>query len=114
MGCALRRSLDSVTEQIAALPADITRETLQKIMAPGAGRNAVDCALWELEAKASGRRIWEMAWMAAPKPLLTTYTLSLDDPDQIRAEAAKKASGHPSNSGCWFGSRLAHSLEQKA
>ncbi|TMV82632.1 dipeptide epimerase [Thioclava sp. BHET1] len=84
-------SLDSVAAQIAALPVDVTRGALQKIMAPGAGRNAVDCALWDLEAKASGRRIWEMAGMAAPKPLLTTYTLSLDDPDRMRAEAARNA-----------------------
>ena len=49
-------SLDSVAAQIAALPEDITRATLQEALEPGAARNAVDCALWDLEAKAAGKR----------------------------------------------------------
>ena len=58
---------------------------------PGAARNAVDCALWDLEAKRSGTPVWALAGLAAPGPEVTAYTLSLADPDTMRAEAAKHA-----------------------
>ena len=60
-------SLESVTAQIEALPQDVTRAQLQQIMAPGAGRNAVDAALWDWEAKSSGRRAWQIAGLAEPR-----------------------------------------------
>ena len=82
---------ESVAAQIAALPQDITREALQDAMEPGAGRNAVDCALWDLEAKRAGRRVWELAGLGRPGPEITAYTLSLDTPDNMRAAAAKNA-----------------------
>ncbi len=50
-------TLDSVTAQIAALPEGITRADLQTVLAAGAARNAVDCALWDHAAKSSGRRV---------------------------------------------------------
>lgn len=84
-------SLESVTAQIEALPADITRAALQDLLAPGAARNAVDCALWDLEAKLSGRPVHEIAGLAAPKPLQITYTLSLDTPERMEEEARKHA-----------------------
>src|SRR5690606_10141079 len=58
-------SLDSVEAQIAALPLD--RAALQEAP-PGAARNAVDCALWDLEAKRAGRRVWELAGLPRPRP----------------------------------------------
>ncbi|MBT9386423.1 dipeptide epimerase [Pseudooceanicola sp. CBS1P-1] len=84
-------TLDSVAAQIAALPPDITRKGLQELMPSGAGRNAVDCALWDLEAKKAGKRVWELAGLAAPKPEITAYTLSLDEPAAMEAQAAKNA-----------------------
>jgi L-alanine-DL-glutamate epimerase-like enolase superfamily enzyme len=84
-------TLDSVTAQIAALPEGITREGLQTALPAGAARNAVDCALWDHAAKASGRRVWQLAGLAEPKPLVVAYTLSLDTPDAMRAAAAKNA-----------------------
>ncbi|MBI1220549.1 MAG: dipeptide epimerase [Rhodobacteraceae bacterium] len=84
-------SLDSVQMQIEALPDDITRLDLQEALPPGAARNAVDCALWDWAAKQSGKRVWDMAGLPAPGPMLTAFTLSLDDPDKMRAEAAKNA-----------------------
>jgi L-alanine-DL-glutamate epimerase-like enolase superfamily enzyme len=60
-------------------------------MPAGAARNAVDCALWDLEAKQTGRRVWQLAGLSAPGPELTAYTLSLDTPEKMRAEAAKHA-----------------------
>lgn len=84
-------SLESVTTQIEALPADITRAALQEAMEPGAARNAVDCALWDLEAKQAGKHVWQMLDMATPKPCLTAYTLSLGTPESMQAAAAKNA-----------------------
>ncbi len=84
-------SLDSVAAQIAALPADVTRDALQSLLPAGAARNAVDCALWDLEAKASGRRVWQLAGLAAPGPQITAFTLSLDSPEKMQAAAARNA-----------------------
>ena len=84
-------TLDSVTAQIAALPAAFDRAALQTLLPPGAARNAVDCALWDLEAKQSGRRVWQLAGLAEPGPEVTAYTLSLDTPEAMRAQAAENA-----------------------
>ncbi len=84
-------TLDSVTAQIEGLPADITRADLQDALSPGAARNAVDCALWDLEAKQTGKRVWELAGLPAPKPEITAYTLSLDTPEKMQEQAAKNA-----------------------
>jgi L-Ala-D/L-Glu epimerase len=84
-------TLDSVRAQVEGLPEAITREALQSALPPGAARNAVDCALWDLEAKQAGRRVWEIAGHAAPRPLVTAYTLSLAAPEEMRAAAAANA-----------------------
>jgi len=84
-------SLDSVTAQIESLPAGITRAELQDALEPGAARNAVDCALWDLEAKQAGKHVWQLLDMPAPKPCLTAYTLSLGTPESMQAAAAKNA-----------------------
>jgi L-alanine-DL-glutamate epimerase-like enolase superfamily enzyme len=84
-------TLQSVTAQIEGLPGAFTREELQHLLPPGAARNAVDCALWDLAAKQSGRRVWEMAGLPAPGPLVTAFTLSLDTPERMQAAAARQA-----------------------
>ncbi|MCA0044346.1 N-acetyl-D-Glu racemase DgcA [Celeribacter litoreus] len=84
-------SLESVTAEIEALPAGITRAELQDALAPGAARNAVDCALWDIEAKKAGKRVWEMLDLPAPIPMITAYTLSLASPEEMQASAAKHA-----------------------
>ena len=84
-------TLQSVTDQINSLPADIDRTALQSALPAGAARNAVDCALWDLEAKTKGVRVWDLIGVAAPKPEITAYTLSLDTPANMRAQAAKNA-----------------------
>jgi L-alanine-DL-glutamate epimerase-like enolase superfamily enzyme len=84
-------TLDSVTAQIAGLPPDISRADLQSALPAGAARNAVDCALWDVEAKTTGRRVWDLAGLPEPGPEITAYTLSLDTPEAMRAEAAKHA-----------------------
>ncbi len=84
-------TLESVTAEINGLPSDITRQALYDLLPAGAARNAVDCALWDLEAKRAGKRVWELAGLTAPGPEVTAYTLSLDDPEAMRAQAAKHA-----------------------
>jgi L-alanine-DL-glutamate epimerase-like enolase superfamily enzyme len=84
-------TLESVTAQIEALSGAIDRAGLQDALPPGAARNAIDCALWDLEAKRAGRRVWDLAGLPAPGPLVTAYTLSLDTPEKMREAAARNA-----------------------
>ncbi len=84
-------TLDSVEAEIAGLPANISREALTGLLPAGAARNAVDCALWDLEAKRAGKRVWEMAGLPIPGPEITAYTLSLDTPEAMRKQAAENA-----------------------
>ncbi|MFN3844743.1 MAG: N-acetyl-D-Glu racemase DgcA [Paracoccaceae bacterium] len=76
---------------IAAAPPWITRETLARDMPPGAARNALDCALWDLEAKARGKRVWDLLHLPAPRAMITAFTLSLDTPEAMRAQATQNA-----------------------
>ena len=87
-------TMESVAAQIAALPDAITREALQDALPAGAARNAVDCALWDWQAKRAGRRVWELFGRPAPRPAVTAFTLSLDTPQAMREQAALNAH-HP-------------------
>ena len=82
-------TLASVAAEIEALPDRFTRDALQALLPAGAARNAVDCALWDLAAKQVGKRVWELAGLAAPGPEITAYTLSLGTPQEMRAKAAQ-------------------------
>ena len=84
-------TLDTVEAQIKGVPPTVTRQGLAALLPPGAARNALDCALWDLEAKQAGRRVWDLLDLPAPKPEITAYTLSLDTPEAMRAQAAKNA-----------------------
>ena len=81
----------SVSAQIESLPEAFDRQGLYELLPAGAARNAVDCALWDLEAKQSGQRVWQLAGLPAPGPEITAYTLSLDSPENMRAQAAEHA-----------------------
>ena len=83
--------IDAVREEIEA---GLDRERLQTRLPPGAARNAVDCALWDLEAKASGKRAWTLAGLTEPHAVVTAFTLSLDSPEAM-AEAAREAADRP-------------------
>lgn len=87
-------TLASVAAEIEALPQGISRADLQTALPPGPARNAVDCALWDWEAKATGRPAWALAGLAAPRPVPIARTISLDDPARMRAAAAALAD-HP-------------------
>ncbi|MEM7236761.1 MAG: dipeptide epimerase, partial [Pseudomonadota bacterium] len=85
-------TVDSVMAQIAGLSLDgLDRATLIDRLPPGAARNAVDCALWDLEAKRAGRRVWDLAGLPEPGPELTVYTLGIDTPEAMREKAAANA-----------------------
>jgi L-Ala-D/L-Glu epimerase len=77
-----------------ALRGGLGRAALADSMPPGAARNAVDCALWDLGAKQTGRRVHELAGLISPKPLVTAYTISLAAPAAM-AEAAERAAARP-------------------
>ncbi len=76
--------------RVANDPAAFDREHLRSLLPPGAARNALDCALWDLEAQQAGVPVWQLAGLARPDPVRTAYTISLDAPD-IMASAAQQA-----------------------
>lgn len=77
-----------------ALRGGLERRALQAAMPPGAARNALDCALWDLAAKQAGCPAYELAGIAGPTPLTTAYTISLAAPAAM-AEAAERADARP-------------------
>ena len=89
-------SVENVTAALEAmrgqLAAGLSRMALQAEMPAGAARNALDCAFWDLEAKRSGRPVYELAGLPAPRPLTTAYTISLGPPAEMAQAAAKVAS----------------------
>ena len=84
-------TLASVQAEIEGLSYDIDRAALAAALPAGAARNAVDCALWDLESKIAGKRAWELAGLSAPGPEVTAYTLSLDTPEKMEAQARVNA-----------------------
>ncbi|MCA8901016.1 MAG: dipeptide epimerase [Hyphomonas sp.] len=89
-------TIDSVFAQIETvrdrIEAGMDRAALQDALSPGAARCAIDCALWDLEAKLTGKPVWQLAGLPEPKPLETAVTVSLDTPEAM-AEAAKGTAG---------------------
>jgi L-alanine-DL-glutamate epimerase-like enolase superfamily enzyme len=84
-------SPESVCAEIGKLAPEIARgmdrPALQAAMPAGAARNAIDCALWDLEAKRTGSSVAALAGVAAPSSVTTAYTLSLDTPEKMAARA---------------------------
>ncbi|MGR3485738.1 MAG: N-acetyl-D-Glu racemase DgcA [Paracoccaceae bacterium] len=70
---------------------DVSRETLCDSLPPGAARNAIDCALWDLEAKRTGMPVWRLAGLTSPGPVPTAFTLSLDTAERMRDAARRHA-----------------------
>ncbi|PSJ64242.1 N-acetyl-D-Glu racemase DgcA [Pseudaminobacter soli (ex Li et al. 2025)] len=85
----VQAAIESIAPKIAA---GLDRQALMDAMPAGAARNAVDCALWDLEAKISGTPAWQRLSDSAPKPLETAYTLSLGTPEAMAAQARENAS----------------------
>jgi L-alanine-DL-glutamate epimerase-like enolase superfamily enzyme len=74
-------SVRSIVEQ------GVDRAQLQQLLPPGGARNALDCALWELDARRCGVSVWQLAGLPPPKSLLTTFTLSAEAPGVMAAGA---------------------------
>jgi L-alanine-DL-glutamate epimerase-like enolase superfamily enzyme len=91
-------TMESVAAAMEGLAPHISnglqRLDLQTLLKPGAARNALDCALWDLESKAAGKRAWEIAGLPAPEPVTTAFTISLGTPAEM-AKAAEAASDRP-------------------
>ncbi|TXJ08654.1 MAG: dipeptide epimerase [Afipia sp.] len=72
----------------------LDRQALQSRMPSGAARNALDCALWDFEAKVAKKRVWDLLGRPEPRPLTTAYTISLGTPESM-AEATARAAHRP-------------------
>lgn len=84
-GCA-----KAIADHCAALRGGpLTRADIHDAMPRGAARNALDCALWDLEAKQSGAPVWQLAGLTEPQPLMSAFTISVNDPAQMERDARK-------------------------
>lgn len=81
-------SIEAALEALRALPTFASIDDVQDLLPAGAARNALDCALWDLEAKRTGRSAATRAGLSQVTPLLTCYTLSLGTPESMAAKAA--------------------------
>jgi L-alanine-DL-glutamate epimerase-like enolase superfamily enzyme len=86
------QAIAALESKRADIEAGVDRERLQSLLPAGGARNALDCALWELDARRSGRAVWELAGLSAPKPLLTTFTLGAESPSHMANGARRYAS----------------------
>jgi L-alanine-DL-glutamate epimerase-like enolase superfamily enzyme len=86
-------TVDSMLAQLKSVESDlargISRAELQSLMPAGGARTAVDCALWDFEAKRAGKRAWVLAGMRSVSPITSDFTLSLDTPTAMAASAAR-------------------------
>ena len=91
------QSPESVLAEIQSIKKapSLDRRQLQKLLPPGAARNALDCALWDLEAKVSGKRVWELTNLPIVEEVETSFTISLDAPAAM-AVAARADGSAPS------------------
>lgn len=83
---------DTIRQFAPHLSRDLTCRSLLDLMPAGAARNAVDCALWDLEAKTTGIPAWQTFGLDAMQPVTTAYTLSLGTPEEMEKAAAGAAS----------------------
>jgi L-Ala-D/L-Glu epimerase len=81
----------AIEAQRAVIERGIDRAALQALFPPGGVRNALDCALWELEAQRAAKPVWALAGMAPPKSLVTTFTLGAEPPEVMAAGARRYA-----------------------
>ena len=75
-----------------AIASGLGRKPLLEMLPAGGARNALDCALWELESKQRGVPVWELAGLPPPRPVLTTFTVGADD-SQVMAKRAREFDG---------------------
>jgi L-Ala-D/L-Glu epimerase len=84
--------VEAVIDDLELLNADAARILLQLLLPPGAARNALDCALWDVSAKAAGLPLWQFIGLPMkPGPLVTAFTISLGEAAEMKRDAAKAA-----------------------
>jgi len=79
--------LNTIERIRPTVEAGLTRESLQSLLPPSGARNALDCALWDLESKVSGQPVWKLAGLDKPHPIRTTMTCGADTPEAMAAKA---------------------------
>ena len=79
--------VESIEAVLRSRPELLTREHLTESRLPPGAQNAVDCALWDLDCKASGKPVWELAGLGSPRPLETVVTITLDEPRHMGRQA---------------------------
>ena len=79
--------VSSIEAARSRIEAGVNRESLQQVLPIGGARNAVDCALWDLESKLAGKAAWQLAKIDPPHPLITTFTVSAKNPEQMAVDA---------------------------
>jgi L-alanine-DL-glutamate epimerase-like enolase superfamily enzyme len=89
LGDDQQHMLETVEKVRAEIESGLTRQDLQFLLPACGARNALDCALWELEARASGSPVWQLAGVPRPKPLVTTFTLPADDPSVLATKVER-------------------------
>ena len=77
---------------------NVDRDTIAGLVRSSAARNALDCALWDLEAKTAAAPVWQLAGLAEPKPLVTAYTLSLAEPAKMGGQPQRQPTARCSSS----------------
>jgi len=87
------QSVASVLAQIESIKSEqnLDRHRIQELLPASAARNALDCAFWDLEAKISGKRVWELANIPMAPEVETSFTISLDTPEKMAAAAGANA-----------------------
>jgi L-alanine-DL-glutamate epimerase-like enolase superfamily enzyme len=85
------RMMTMIERVRAAIEAGLGRDELQTALPPGGARNALDCALWELDSKLARVPVWSLAGVPRPKPLVTTFTLPADEPHTLEGRIAELA-----------------------
>ncbi len=94
----LDETAESIFEQAHAVAGEIrkgiSRQELQQLLPAGGARNAIDCALWDLECKSSGKTIWQLTGIN-PGPVTTVFTIGLEDSPEAMAAKAAAASDAP-------------------
>jgi L-Ala-D/L-Glu epimerase len=88
-----RQTSESVLAQLESMKnaSSLDRQQLRRLLPAGAARNALDCALWDLEAKISGKRVWELANIPRTGKIGTSFTISLGSPAEMAATAKENA-----------------------
>ena len=87
LGDDVERMSEAIEHVRRDIEAGVDRESLRRLLPPGGARNALDCALWDLEAKRLGQPVWRIAGIERPRPLLTTFTIPANDPGTMAEKA---------------------------